>query len=76
MASGVRLLKTDKHGFAMCNDVLVDLHVVGARAIRLIRGSASDADLGMIPSGVDAIDLLSGWYDDWAPMEREHIRQE
>src|SRR6266702_7616722 len=68
---GVRLLKTDKHGLAMCDDVLVDLHVVGAWAIRLIRGSASDADLGMIPSGVDAIDLLPGWYDDWALMERE-----
>ena len=44
---------------ACCDDLrLVDLHVVGAWAIRLIRGSASDADLGMIPSGVDAIDLL------------------
>ena len=43
---GVRLLKTDKHGLAMCDDVLVDLHVVGAWAIRLIRGSVLDADLG------------------------------
>jgi DNA-binding SARP family transcriptional activator len=72
---GVRLLKIDKHGLAMRDDVLVDLHVVGAWATRLIRGSASGADLEMIPSGVDAIDLLPGWYDDWVLMERERVRQ-
>jgi hypothetical protein len=59
----------------MRDDVLVDLHVVGAWATRFIPGSASDADLGMIPSGVDAIDLLPSWYDDWALMECERIRQ-
>src|SRR5690242_21218853 len=26
-------------------------------------------------SGVDAIDLLPGWYDDWVLMERERVRQ-
>jgi DNA-binding SARP family transcriptional activator len=72
---GVRLLKTDRHGLAMRDDILVDLHVVGAWATRFIPGSVSDADLRMIPSGVEAIDLLSGWYDDGALMERERIRQ-
>lgn len=59
----------------MRDDVLVDLHLVGAWAARLIRGAASGSDLGIIPWGVDAIDLLPGWYDDWALVERERIRQ-
>ena len=28
-----------------------------------------------MPWGIDAIDLLPGWYDDWALLERERIRQ-
>jgi DNA-binding SARP family transcriptional activator len=73
--TGIPLLETDKYGLAIRDGVLVDLHVVSAWATRLIQGSASGEDLGMIPSGVDAIDLLPGWYDDWALMERERIRQ-
>jgi DNA-binding SARP family transcriptional activator len=73
--AGIGLLKADKHGLSMRDDVLVDLHLVGAWAARLIRGVASGDDLGMIPWGVDAIDLLPGWYDDWALVERERIRQ-
>jgi len=72
---GIRLLNIDKHGLAMCDDVLVDLHMVRAWATRLIQGSASGEDLEIIPSGVDAIDLLPGWYDDWALIERERVRQ-
>jgi hypothetical protein len=59
----------------MCDDVLVDLHMVCGWATRLVRGSASSDDLEIIPSGVDAIDLLPGWYDDWALIERERVRQ-
>jgi DNA-binding SARP family transcriptional activator len=44
-------------------------------ADRLSDGAATDADLAIHPTGVDAIDLLPGWYDDWALMERERIRQ-
>jgi DNA-binding SARP family transcriptional activator len=73
--TGIELLKADKHGLSMRDDVLVDLHLVGEWAARLIRGEASEDDLGMIPWGVDAIDLLPGWYDDWALVERERIRQ-
>ena len=28
-----------------------------------------------MPWGIDALDLLPGWYDDWALVERERIRQ-
>ena len=59
----------------MRDDVFVDVHVVSAWAARLIGGSASHNDLGIMPWGVDAIDLLPGWYDDWALIERERFRQ-
>ena len=74
--AGIRILKADKHGLAMREDVLVNLHTVGAWAARLIKGSASREDLAITPWGLDAIDLLPGWYDDWALVEREHIRQQ
>ena len=51
------------------------MHIISAWAARLIDGSASDHDLGVMPWGVDALDLLPGWYDDWALLERERMRQ-
>jgi DNA-binding SARP family transcriptional activator len=73
--AGVQVLSADKHGLALRDDVLVDVHVVSSWAARLIRGSPSPDDLGIMPWGVDALDLLPGWYDDWALVERERIRQ-
>jgi DNA-binding SARP family transcriptional activator len=73
--AGIRILNADKHGLAIREDVLVDLHAVSAWAARLIKGAASREDLAIIPWGFDAIDLLPGWYDDWALVERERIRQ-
>jgi DNA-binding SARP family transcriptional activator len=73
--TGVQLLSTDKHGLSIRDDIVVDVHVVSAWAARLIGGSASRDDLGVMPCGVDALDLLPGWYDDWALLERERVRQ-
>jgi DNA-binding SARP family transcriptional activator len=73
--AGIGLLSADKHGLMMRDDVLVDLHLVGSWAARLIADAASEDDLRVMPSGVDALDLLPGWYDDWALVERERIRQ-
>jgi DNA-binding SARP family transcriptional activator len=73
--AGIGVLQADKHGLALREDVLVDLHAVGAWAARLIKGSASHEDLATMPWGIDAIDLLPGWYDDWALVERERVRQ-
>jgi len=53
----------------------VDVHIVSAWAARLIAGSASGEDLGVMPWGINALDLLPGWYDDWALLERERVRQ-
>jgi DNA-binding SARP family transcriptional activator len=73
--AGVPVLSADKHALALRSDVLVDVHIVSAWAARLIGGSASRDDLGIMPWGVDALDLLPGWYDDWALLERERMRQ-
>jgi DNA-binding SARP family transcriptional activator len=71
----IHVLSSDKHCLAMSKDVLVDLHLVSAWASRLLRATASEADLSVMPWGVDALDLLPGWYDDWVLLERERIRQ-
>jgi DNA-binding SARP family transcriptional activator len=73
--TGIRVLSGDKHGLAICDDVSVDVDVITAWANRLIAGSASHDDLIVMPWGIDAFDLLPGWYDDWVLIEREHIRQ-
>jgi DNA-binding SARP family transcriptional activator len=59
----------------MHDEVLVDVHLVSSWAGRLIADTASNDDLGVMPSGVDALDLLPGWYDDWALVECERVRQ-
>jgi DNA-binding SARP family transcriptional activator len=73
--AGIELLAADNQGLALHDDVLVDVHVVSAWAARVIGGVASRDDLGVLPSGLDALDLLPGWYDDWALIERERVRQ-
>ncbi|WP_372665937.1 AfsR/SARP family transcriptional regulator [Amycolatopsis kentuckyensis] len=69
------LLTADKSSLALRTEVVVDLRIVSQWASRLIDGSASGSDLMIRPWGVDVLDLLPGWYDDWALMERERVRQ-
>jgi DNA-binding SARP family transcriptional activator len=71
----VPLIEADKASLGLHPDVVVDVHVIAAWATRLINGRPAGADLTVLPSGVDGLDLLPGWYDDWALMERERIRQ-
>ncbi len=73
--AGIQVLSADKHALALRDDVLVDVHIVSSWADRLIRGSATEEDLSIMPWGIDALDLLPGWYEDWALVERERARQ-
>jgi DNA-binding SARP family transcriptional activator len=73
--AGIRLLSTDKYGLTMRDDVLIDVHLVSSWAGRLLGDTASQEDLGAMPWGVDALELLPGWYEDWVLLERERIRQ-
>ena len=73
--AGIDVLVGDKWSLALSADVLVDLHLTEQWATRLIDGRPSTRDLTISPSVADALDLLPGFYDDWALMERERIRQ-
>ena len=73
--AGINVLVADKGSLMLRAHVVVDLHVMDQWATRLIQGTAFERDLVISPSVFDALDLLPGWYDDWALMERERIRQ-
>jgi len=73
--AGIDVLVADKWSLVLSAEVLVDLHLTEQWATRLIEGRASEHDLAISPSVADALDLLPGFYDDWALIERERIRQ-
>jgi DNA-binding SARP family transcriptional activator len=71
----IHVLSTNKQSLALREDVLVDAHLVSSWAARLLADTASPDDLEVLPWGIDALDLLPGWYDDWVLIERERMRQ-
>lgn len=71
----IDLLDVDKCSLALRSEVLVDMHLMEQWATRLIEGRAGQGDLAVPPSVPDALNLLPGFYEDWAFMERERIRQ-
>jgi DNA-binding SARP family transcriptional activator len=71
----VPLIDADKRSLTLSEHVLVDFHVVNEWASRLINGSEAPSDLIVRPWGLDSLELLPGWYEDWALMERERVRQ-
>jgi DNA-binding SARP family transcriptional activator len=73
--AGIDVVAADKWSLALGADVLVDVHLTEQWATRLIGGRPGACDLAVSPSVIDALNLLPGFYDDWALMERERIRQ-
>ena len=73
--AGINVLFADKSSLALHSHVIVDLHLMDQWATRLIEGTAFGYDLAISPSVYDALDLMPGWYDDWALAERERFRQ-
>jgi DNA-binding SARP family transcriptional activator len=73
--AGINVLVVDKWSLALQSHVIVDLHFLDHWATRLIEGTALGRDLAISPYVADALDLLPGWYDDWALAERERLRQ-
>jgi DNA-binding SARP family transcriptional activator len=71
----VPLIAADRRSLRLRAEVVTDLAIAGRWAKRIIDGSARAADLEIKPWGIGALDLLPGWYDDWALMERERIRE-
>jgi DNA-binding SARP family transcriptional activator len=73
--AGIDLIVADKWSLTLSDEVVVDLRVIEDWAARLIAGTTTPGDLEGMLSYAEALDLLPGWYDDWALMERERIRQ-
>ncbi|WP_214406933.1 AfsR/SARP family transcriptional regulator [Pseudonocardia lacus] len=73
--AGIDLLVVDRCSLRLRADVAVDLEATSDWARRLVAGTAGPEDCTLPPSWSDALDLLPGWYDDWALVERERLRQ-
>ena len=73
--ANIDMLVADKRSLTLRRGVVVNVQLVCEWASRLLNGRATLDDLAVLPSGIDALELLPGWYDDWALMERERVRQ-
>jgi len=73
--AGIDIMTTDKWSMELCHGVQVDAQLTLDWANRLIADTVQAGDLAMRGNRIDALDLLPGWYEDWAIVERERIRQ-
>lgn len=73
--AGIDIMNTDKWSMELCPEVQVDAQLTLDWASRLIADTMEPGDLAMRGNRIDALDLLPGWYEDWAIVERERIRQ-
>lgn len=73
--AGIKVLDVDKWSLSLNPKVVVDVHRVMEWATRLVGGTSLGADLTVTRAWLDALELLPGWYDDWALIERERLRQ-
>jgi hypothetical protein len=54
----IEILDCRKRFLALRPEIVTDLHVIGDWAARLISGRATPTDLGVLPHGVDALELV------------------
>src|SRR5690349_3157280 len=73
--AGVEVLHADEWSLAVRDDVVVDVQVVHEWANRVISGLHVEGDLALSWLVPEHLDLLPGWYDDWAVLDRERLRQ-
>ena len=71
----IDVLVADKHSLALRGGVVIDVHLVGDWAARLISGCATPRDLTTLPDSINSLELLPGWCEDWVVLERERLRQ-
>jgi DNA-binding SARP family transcriptional activator len=73
--AGIDVVEADKWSLQLAADVEVDVHRLAAWASRLIHSCPEPEDLSPAVVPEMACHLLPGWYDEWAVLERERIRQ-
>jgi DNA-binding SARP family transcriptional activator len=71
---GCALVRVDRSNIRLEDDVRVDLQAVEAWADRVVAGSATAADLAVDPGAIADLELLPGWYDDWAVAPGARLR--
>jgi len=74
--AGIDVLEADKTALWLRSGTHVDVRLLHDWAGRLIGGCPERADLRLTRWHTDSLELLPGWYDDWAIIERECIRQQ
>lgn len=73
--AGIDVVVADKWSLTLAEDVVVDVAILSEWANRLLHGEPARGDLSIDQLPDDALNLLPGWYDDWAIIERERMRQ-
>jgi DNA-binding SARP family transcriptional activator len=68
------LISADKTALHLSPDAAVDLHIMSAWALRLVTGRPRGTDVTVLPRDIETFDLLPGFYEDWALVERERFR--
>jgi DNA-binding SARP family transcriptional activator len=72
--AGAAVVEANGATLTIGEEVAVDLDNLSGWAERVIGGGTGPSDL-TVPDGADAaLDLLPGWYEDWAIVERERVR--
>lgn len=73
--AGIDVIDADKRSVRLGDGIRVDVHGLAEWASRLINHVAVPEDLTLAGVPATACRLLPGWYDTWAVLERERIRQ-
>jgi DNA-binding SARP family transcriptional activator len=72
---GIHVLESDKASLWIRPGTAVDVDILCSWADRLVAGRPHPGDLEVSGWHAECLELLPGWYDDWAVFEREHRRQ-
>jgi DNA-binding SARP family transcriptional activator len=73
--AGIDVVAADKWSLSLIENIAVDTHIVSEWANRVINEKPFNGDLTLTTDPLEDLDLFPGWYDDWAIMERERMRQ-
>jgi DNA-binding SARP family transcriptional activator len=68
------LVGVERSAVGLGDEVRVDLRAVEAWADRVLAGTATPADLAVDPGAILDLELLPGWYDDWAVATGARLR--